>query len=120
MSSNTAVATINGNAVTIVGSGTTTITASQDGNDNYNPASDVTQSLVVTRANEILVAWQFGSPAAVGTELHTMLQTNDNRLTTAVLSRGSGVSPTGLGRAFAATSWLAGCRFKIQKWMLLL
>jgi YDG domain/Putative Ig domain/Putative metal-binding motif len=106
-SSNTAVATISGNTVTIVGAGTATITAIQSGNDNYNAASDVTQSLVVTRANETLVAWQFGTPAAVGTETTYNATTNDNRLTTALLSRGSGVSPTGLGRAFAANSWLA-------------
>ncbi|WP_297869134.1 YDG domain-containing protein, partial [uncultured Flavobacterium sp.] len=106
-SSNTAVATISGNTVTITGAGTATITAIQSGNDNYNPASEVTQSLVVTRANELLVAWQFGSPAAAGTETTYNATTNDNRLTTAVLSRGNGISGTGLGRAFAATNWLA-------------
>lgn len=47
-SSNTDVATINGNTVTIVGEGTSTITASQAGNDNYNPAEEVGQELVVT------------------------------------------------------------------------
>ncbi|HZY81946.1 MAG TPA: gliding motility-associated C-terminal domain-containing protein [Cyclobacteriaceae bacterium] len=46
-SSNTAVATITGNTVTIVGAGTTSITASQAGNGNYNAATDVVQSLVV-------------------------------------------------------------------------
>ena len=47
-SSNTSVATIVGNTVTIVGVGTTTITASQSGNTNYNAASDVQQILTVT------------------------------------------------------------------------
>lgn len=46
-SSNTTVATISGNAVTIVGAGTTNITASQLGNGNYNAAPDVVQPLVV-------------------------------------------------------------------------
>jgi gliding motility-associated-like protein len=46
-SSNIAVATISGNAVTIVGAGTTNITASQSGNGNYNAATDVVQPLVV-------------------------------------------------------------------------
>lgn len=46
-SSNTAVATVSGSTVTIVGAGTTTITASQAGNANYNPASDVAQVLTV-------------------------------------------------------------------------
>ncbi|OJJ22075.1 hypothetical protein BKI52_08530 [marine bacterium AO1-C] len=46
-SANTDVATISGNTVTIVGAGTTTITASQAGNDNYNAATNVTQTLTV-------------------------------------------------------------------------
>jgi hypothetical protein len=47
-SSDTNVATIAGSTVTIVGAGTTTITASQAGNSNWNPATDVTQTLTVT------------------------------------------------------------------------
>lgn len=50
-SSNTSVATVVGNMVTIVGSGTTTITASQIGNANYNAAVDVAQTLTVTIAD---------------------------------------------------------------------
>ncbi|MBP1676433.1 MAG: hypothetical protein H6Q20_992 [Bacteroidetes bacterium] len=46
-SSNTAVATISGNTVHIVGAGTTTITASQAGNDTYNAATPVTATLTV-------------------------------------------------------------------------
>jgi hypothetical protein len=47
-SSNTAVATISGSTVHIVGAGTTTITASQAGNDDYNAALDVTATLTVS------------------------------------------------------------------------
>ncbi|MDW3192959.1 MAG: MBG domain-containing protein [Cytophagales bacterium] len=46
------VATVNGATVTIIGAGTTLITASQTGDDNYNAATDVTQQLVVTQAND--------------------------------------------------------------------
>ena len=49
-SSNTSVAIVSGTTVTIVGAGTTTITASQSGNANYNPASEVTQTLAVNKA----------------------------------------------------------------------
>jgi len=49
-SSNTAVATIAGSTVTIVGPGTTTITADQAGNANYNPAAPVNQTFTVTTA----------------------------------------------------------------------
>jgi hypothetical protein len=46
-SSDPNVATVSGSTVTIVGAGTTTITASQSGNANYNAALDVQQSLTV-------------------------------------------------------------------------
>ncbi|MFZ4455950.1 MAG: hypothetical protein ACOYOT_06990 [Bacteroidales bacterium] len=47
-SSNTAVATIVNGKVHVVGAGTSTITASQGGNTNYNAATDVSQTLTVT------------------------------------------------------------------------
>lgn len=47
-SSNNSVAIINGNNVTIVGAGTTVISASQTGNTNFNPATGVLQTLIVT------------------------------------------------------------------------
>ena len=46
-SGNTNVATISGSTVTIVGVGTTVITASQAGNSNFLAAADVSQSLIV-------------------------------------------------------------------------
>jgi hypothetical protein len=46
-SSNPLVATISGQTVTIKGAGQTTITASQAGNDDYLPAEDVEQVLVI-------------------------------------------------------------------------
>ncbi|NBC83407.1 MAG: T9SS type A sorting domain-containing protein [Bacteroidetes bacterium] len=49
-SSNTNVATINGNEVTITGAGNVTITASQSGSDNYIAAPDVEQSFTVSKA----------------------------------------------------------------------
>ncbi|MFK8061354.1 MAG: T9SS type A sorting domain-containing protein, partial [Polaribacter sp.] len=53
-SSNTNVATISGNTVTIIGSGTTTITASQLGDANYNAAADVTQNLTINKINQTI------------------------------------------------------------------
>jgi hypothetical protein len=49
-SDNTAVATVSGNTVTIVGTGTAVITASQAGDANYLPAANVTQTLTVNGA----------------------------------------------------------------------
>ncbi|WP_106790864.1 MBG domain-containing protein [Aquimarina sp. Aq78] len=54
VSSNTAVATISGNTVTIVGVGTTTITASQTGNTTYAAAIDVPQVLNVNKGNQTI------------------------------------------------------------------
>ena len=54
VSSNLAVATVTGNIVTIVGAGTTTITASQGGDANWNPAADVPQNLTVNKADQTI------------------------------------------------------------------
>lgn len=53
-SSNTAVATVLGTTVTVIGMGTTDITASQAGNTYYFAAADAVQSLMVT-AKELTV-----------------------------------------------------------------
>jgi len=54
-SSNPAVATVtSAGVVTIVGAGSTIITASQAGNANYNAATAVTQTLVVGKANQTI------------------------------------------------------------------
>jgi len=49
-SSNPGVASITGSLVTITGAGTATITASQPGNDLYDPAEGVSQNLTVGKA----------------------------------------------------------------------
>ena len=53
-SSNTTVATIISGMVHIVGTGTTTITASQGGNGTYTVAADVSQTLTVTTAGQTI------------------------------------------------------------------
>jgi parallel beta-helix repeat protein len=47
-------ATIAGNIVTITGAGTVTIQATQPGNTTYNPATAVTQSFTVAKANQAI------------------------------------------------------------------
>ncbi len=54
-SSNTSVATVSDNVITIVGAGTTTITASQLGNGTYSAAAEVTQTLTINKANQAIV-----------------------------------------------------------------
>lgn len=53
-SSNLNVATIINNKVHIIGAGTTSITATQEGNDNYNPAIPVTKELTIDKANQYI------------------------------------------------------------------
>ena len=51
-SSNESVATISGNTVTIIGVGTSTITASQDGSANYLAATAISQTLTVNKSSQ--------------------------------------------------------------------
>ena len=51
-SSNSNVGTISGNTLTIVGCGTSIITASQEGDSNYNSATPVPQTLTVNKASQ--------------------------------------------------------------------
>ncbi len=52
VSSDPAVATVSGNTLTITGAGSATITASQAGNSSYNAATDVVQTLTVSKASQ--------------------------------------------------------------------
>lgn len=54
-SSNTTVATVVNNTVTIVGAGSTTITASQNGNTNFNAALSIGQELLVDKASQSIL-----------------------------------------------------------------
>jgi len=105
-SSDLSVATIVADKIHIVGVGTSVITASQAGSLNYTAAADVQQTLTVSPGP--IVAWQFGIPAALGTEVTYNATTNHNDLDTSVLSRGSGIAPTALARGFSANFWNAG------------
>lgn len=69
-SSNANVATIINGLVHIVGAGTSTITASQAGDSNTNPASDVTQLLTVNATSSVLMEETFNYsdfPTVAGT-----------------------------------------------------
>lgn len=62
-SSNTAILTVSGNVVTIVGAGTANITASQAGNGDYAAATPVVQAQVIAKANQTITFGAFGSHA---------------------------------------------------------
>ena len=46
--------TVSGLTVTMVGAGTCSITASQAGSDNYNPATDVTQTFAIGKIDQTI------------------------------------------------------------------
>ena len=54
-------ASLNGNTVTLTGAGSVTIKASQGGNNDFNPASDVTRSFTVAKANQIIILGTFSN-----------------------------------------------------------
>ncbi|MFZ4771191.1 MAG: beta strand repeat-containing protein, partial [Ferruginibacter sp.] len=104
-SSNVAVATISGNTVTIVGAGTTTITANQAGNDNYNAATQVTQTLTVTAVATPIVGWNMSTQTGGTNNFGTsplIPSTSAANSTNDSLTRGSGVVTTG---SAAAKGW---------------
>ncbi len=53
-SGNTNIATIDGSTVTIIDVGEVVITASQAGNEQYFPAEDVTQTLIIEKAEQVI------------------------------------------------------------------
>ncbi|WP_298152525.1 YDG domain-containing protein [Flavobacterium sp.] len=115
-SSNPAVATVAGSTVTIVGAGTTTITASQAGNVNYSAATSVPQTLTVTAAAVSIVAWntstEIGGANFFGTSPFVPT-TNAANVTNGSLIRGTGVAtsnvPTanGASRGWGGIGWAA-------------
>ena len=77
-SSNTAVATVTGTLVHIVGAGTTVITASQAGSVNWNPAPDVPQNLTVIITDIVNPADPQNSFNIYTRDNHIIIQTIDD------------------------------------------
>jgi hypothetical protein len=62
-SSNPGIASVSGSTLNLLAAGTTTITASQAGNENYEAADSVAQSLTVTSAESGFTTWNAGNAA---------------------------------------------------------
>ena len=98
-SSNAAVATISGSTVTIVGPGTATISATQAGDANYNPAIAVNQTLTVLAAP--IASWNFFGQSSPVSLAATSF--NANLVSTAganSLTRGSAAVSSSGGNSF--------------------
>lgn len=106
-SSNNTVATVTPEGlVTIVGIGTTIITASQAGNGNYLAAAEATQSLTVTAAPVILAGWNFfgqSSPATLAaTTFNSGLVSTSNAN---LITRGPGATSSSASNSFRTTGF---------------
>ncbi len=75
-SNNTLVARIIGNRIQIVGVGTANIIASQPGDNNYNRANDVTQSLTVTKETQTINFPDFASKSITDTDFDHNISVN--------------------------------------------
>lgn len=79
-SSNTAVATVNGNIVTIIGSGTTDLVGTQTGDAHYYAAPNTTQTLTINKAVQTITFGVFASKT-YGDAAITLTSTTDKALT---------------------------------------
>ena len=94
-SDNSAVATVSSaGLVTIIGAGSANISVSQAGNDNFNPATTVTQALTVNKANQTIT---FGA-------LATKLTTDAAFALNATASSGGAVTYASSNTAVATVS----------------
>ena len=118
-SSNPLVATIVGNTVTIVGVGSTTITASQLGNTNYNAAVNVQQTLTVDKADQTISFAALGNKtfgdadfnlsATGGASGNTVTYTSSNPLVAAIV--GNTVTIVGVGSTTITASQLGNTNY---------
>ena len=103
-SSNSAVATVSGNTVTLVGPGIATITASQAGDSNYNAALDVQQTLTVLATP--IASWNFFGQNTIATLAATSF--NANLVSTSganTITRGSGAVASAGANSFRTTGF---------------
>ena len=87
-SSTPTVCTVAGTTLDIVGAGTCTVTASQAGNDDYNPAPSVERSFQVTKLDQTITFAQPASPAVYNSTF-SVAPTATSDLTVAVTASGA-------------------------------
>lgn len=126
-SSNTNVATISGKTVTIIGVGTTTITASQSGNTYYNAASSVTQDLVVNKGTPVIsnfsdLSKQYGDAAFAvnASSASTGAFTYSSSNTSVATVSGNTITITGTGTSTITASQAADVNYNSASATLLL
>lgn len=115
-SSNSSVATVAGNVVTIVGSGSVVITASQGGNSSYSPATEVSQGINTYATTALRVA-SLGTPILNGGQTsveHTFIgnpnatYTIEYKTDLSAATWSTITAPTGASGTFSATFTSSG------------
>lgn len=110
-SGNTGVATVTGNTVHITGAGTTVITASQEGNTNWNAATPIDQALDVQKADQSITFDALPvkqptdpdfNPGAISSSGLTVAYSSDNPLVASII--GSMIHIAGEGTAIITAS----------------
>ncbi|MFZ2339596.1 MAG: gliding motility-associated C-terminal domain-containing protein [Bacteroidales bacterium] len=90
-SNNANVANISGNTIQIVGTGSADITASQSGNQYYNPASDVTHKLTIKKADQV-ITFPAISPVVYGSASFSAGASSSSGLTVTYYSENTSVA----------------------------
>ncbi|RZK49527.1 MAG: T9SS type A sorting domain-containing protein [Pedobacter sp.] len=89
VSSNPAIAQINGNVVKLLSAGTVDITAQQVGNNQYNPATPVVKTLQVQKGNQTIVFPPFSNKTLLDVEFYPNAYTNSGLAVTYTSSNSS-------------------------------
>ena len=84
-SSDEQVALVDGNLITIVGAGSVVITANNEGDNNYNPATSVSQTLFVNKADQN-ITFEVGSEKTFGETSFELMASADSGLPVVYLS----------------------------------
>lgn len=90
-SSNTGVATVSGNTITIIGAGTTNITANQTGDAEFDAAAGVSKSLVVAKAPQT-IAFQNIEDKVLGAASFSITATSSSNLAVSFSSSSDKIS----------------------------
>jgi hypothetical protein len=115
-SSNTGVATIVGGNIHIVSVGTTTITASQPGDANYNAATPVDQGLTVAAATQTITVGTHAPASAVYNSTFNVSATASPSGYTVAITTSGGCSGSGSGSAtITMTSGTTACTVKYDQ-----
>ena len=90
-SNNNNVATVSGNTLTITGVGTTTLTANQAGNANYNVATTITKTITVNKKSQVII-WNQTLNADYNDVPITLNASADSKLTVTYTSSNNNVA----------------------------